>query len=79
MNREELVSKLQKGVVTVTFTKVDGSERVMKATLMPEVLPKVSGTTTPSTRRKNEEVLSVWDTEKAAWRSFKLANVIKVE
>lgn len=79
MNREELVSKLQKGVVTVTFTKVDGSERVMKATLMPEVLPKVSGTTTTSTRRKNEEVLSVWDTEKAAWRSFKLANVIKVE
>jgi len=46
---------------------------------MPEVLPKVSGTTTPSTRRKNEEVLSVWDTEKAAWRSFKVANVIKVE
>lgn len=77
MNREELVSKLQKGVVTVTFTKVDGSERIMKATLMPEFLPKVSGTT--STRRKNKEVLPVWDIEKAAWRSFKLANVIKVE
>lgn len=75
MNREELVGKLQKGVVTVTFTKVDGSERVMKATLMSEIVPATKGTS----KAKNTEVLPVWDTEKAAWRSFKLANVIKVE
>lgn len=75
MNREELVNKLQKGVVTVTFTKVDGSERIMKATLMSEFLPATKGTS----RAKNTEVLPVWDTEKAAWRSFKLANVIRVE
>lgn len=30
---------LRDSVVTVTFTKVDGSERVMKCTLMSEYVP----------------------------------------
>jgi hypothetical protein len=78
--RVQLQDQLRSGVTTITFTKVDGTERVMKATLDPALLPEQMDIEEYiSERRQNEEVLAVWDVEKEGWRSFRLENVTRVE
>jgi len=37
--KENLVDMLRNNIVTVTFTKVNGDERVMQCTLLPEYVP----------------------------------------
>lgn len=71
MSREDYVSALQTGVRTITFTKKDGTERVMKATLQESVVPVTTGT-----RTAPETNLVVFDTEKQGWRSV-IINSIK--
>jgi hypothetical protein len=68
--------------VTVTFTKVDGSVRVMNCTLKPELLPVVE--TKPlqegkQPRKESTTSIRVYDLEKKEWRSFTTKNVTKVE
>ena len=42
MKKEELLNELQSRSVTVKFTKVDGTERVMVCTKSLELIPKHS-------------------------------------
>lgn len=78
--REQLKDQLRSGVTTITFTKVDGTERVMKATLDRSLLPEQMDVEEYiSEKRQNEDVLAVWDVEKEGWRSFRLENVTRVE
>lgn len=72
-----LIDALQKGVVTVKFTKVDGTERSMSCTLQESLI----GTYEKKTEREkavNESVVSVWDVEKEGWRSFRYDSVISM-
>lgn len=70
MSREDYIAKLQSGVRTITFTKKDGTERVMKATLQDSVVPATAGKrTAPDTN------LVVFDTEKSAWRSVIVSSI----
>jgi len=82
-DRTSLLADLHTNVVTVTFTKKDGSERVMRCTLQEEFLPAqdVKDIKEGKVRNKTEEVVSVWDLEKEAWRSFRLDSItaVKVE
>ena len=76
MLRETMITALQRRVMYVTFTKVDGSTRVMKCSLQEGVIPAdIKG----SDKKANDEVLAVWDLEKAAWRSFRLDSVTEVD
>jgi hypothetical protein len=80
--RSTSLKNLLKGhVCEVTFTKVDGTVRVMPCTLKEDVLPAAAPRSDENTkvRRFNEENLSVWDMDKAEWRSFKTANVTEVK
>ncbi len=77
--KEELLSELLVGEVSVTFRKKDGSERVMKCTksfdIIPEEFqPKKSGESAAS----NTDLITVWDTEKTGWRSFDWKSVIHI-
>lgn len=63
---------LHRGVVEVRFRKVNGDERVMNCTLNTDIVPKYEGTTT---RKKNDNVLCVWDVDANGWRSFRLDSV----
>ena len=76
--REILVEGLKRNVIKVTFTKLNGDERIMNCTLHESVLPESDG---KSKKKENLEVLSVWDIDKDAWRSFRMDSVkdIKVE
>lgn len=79
-----LVEKLKKQIVTVSFTKIDGSRRVMKCTLKDEHLPKtveqLAAVLGPLKKKKNRspDMVTVWDVEKNDWRSFKLSAVTGV-
>ena len=76
MDRAKLVERLERGEVIVTFTKKDGTERVMKCTLHEGVIPVIE---TKGARKPNDEVLAVWDMDKNAWRSFRLDSIKHVE
>ena len=65
---------LQKGVAQITFTKVDGTERLMKCTLKEDIIPTPpADVASKSTVKRHEaqNVISVWDVEKEGWRSFR--------
>jgi hypothetical protein len=71
----DLKQKLHNGIVRVTFTKVNGEERIMDCTLMESLIPSTD-LHEGSARKHSDEVQPVWDTEKAAWRSFRIDSVI---
>ena len=75
MNRETLIKNLQKKAMRITFTKVNGEERVMDCTLQEHIIPETS----ESNRKQNEEVLPVFDINKGEWRSFRLDSVTNIE
>ena len=72
-NRDDLIKTLKENVCVVTFTKVNGEKRVMTCTLREDYLPPlVEG---KQKKKQNDAVLSVWDTNKKAWRAFRVENV----
>jgi len=80
-DKYELKEILSNTVSTVVFTKVDGTEREMKCTLLPEYLPQkpvVEGQqllTEALPRKENPDTLAVWDMESNGWRSFRTDSV----
>jgi len=83
-DKYELKELLSGTVSTVVFTKVDGTEREMKCTLLPEYLPTkpvVEGQqllTESLPRAENPNTMSVWDLESNGWRSFRTDSVKSV-
>lgn len=76
--REWITGVLRNGPATVTFTKRDGSTRVMKCTLQEGVaIPHQH--TTDRVKEVNPSVLPVWDIESSAWRSFRLDTITSFE
>jgi hypothetical protein len=75
IDRNEIVSKLRAGVVNVTFTKVDGSERTMQCTLLPEYLPEEFRNKQPMLTETVGNAVSVWDVQAGGWRSFRVDSV----
>ena len=75
MERDELKQMLQENQCEVTFTKVDGSVRVMPCTLKSDLLPVIGTKTEKAAKKENLDTLSVWCLDKKEWRSFRVANV----
>lgn len=64
--------------VTVTFTKKDGTERVMRCTLQPELLPKVELKESAKPRKESNTSMRVFDLDKGEWRSFTIKSVKQI-
>lgn len=97
LNEKDLVlfkkwlrSHLRVGPVSVTFTKKDGTERVMKCTTASSLVPPepVHETNTnnpidfpiPKKEKKvNEDVMPVYDLEAAAWKSFRWDSIKEIK
>lgn len=81
LDKEQLQSILREEVATVTFTKTDGSERVMKCTLDPSYIPPVivDESKPKKERKENPDLILVWDTENSGWRSFKLSSIKTID
>lgn len=69
-SKKWLLSHLKMGDVTIKFTKKDGTERNMVCTLKEDVVIPYEKKT-DKVKEKSSDVLSVWDVEKNAWRSFR--------
>lgn len=80
---------LHEQVVSVTFTKKDGTERVMRCTLGESSIPAKNLSTVvvedakptdkPVTERKaNPDIRTVYDVEAGAWRSFRWDSIKSV-
>lgn len=81
VTKENLVKVLENNVIEITFIKTTGDERVMKCTLLKRHLPKeniVKLNVEQTNQRENENIISVWDLGKNAWRSFRVDSVIKL-
>jgi hypothetical protein len=76
--RKWLHGHLVYGEVKVTFEKKDGTTREMRCTLKEGVVP-VYEKTTESTRKKNDEVMAVFDLDKNEWRSFRIDSVKEIK
>ena len=75
MKRDTLIKNLQKQAMRITFTKVNGEERIMDCTLQEHMIPQ----TGESNHKENETVLPVFDINKGEWRSFRLDSVTNIE
>jgi len=81
ITKEELNELLHVDVLTVTFTKKDGTERVMRCTLREDLLPKivVKEGEVKKERKVNEAVIPVYDMEAKAFRSFRFDSLKKIQ
>ncbi len=85
--RNMINEMLHDNICEVTFTKVNGEQRVMPCTLMESVIPvaPVHITNTdnpidfPKVKKSSPDTMSVWCTDKGEWRSFRIANVTNVK
>lgn len=71
----KLKAAMKQRIVKFYFQKVDGSIREAYGTLKESLLPPIKGT---DSRKKSETLQVYFDTEKQAYRSFKVANLIKI-
>ena len=79
--RENLLDLLRNNVITVTFTKVDGTERTMTCTLLGEYVPNAGNGSMQLLQENNtrgDANISVWDTQVQGWRSFRISSVKSV-
>jgi len=74
---DAIVESLRNNILEVTFTKVDGEQRVMPCTLRPEMLPvREQGEAAVSS--PNRSVIRAFAIDKQAWRSFRVDNVLSI-
>ena len=69
---------LSTNTVTVTFTKKDGTERVMNCTTNPVVVPKVEIKEGATPRKQSETTMRVFDTDIKEWRSFTTKSIKQI-
>jgi hypothetical protein len=80
--REELIKLLKENVVEVTFTKLNGDERIMPCTLKEDLLPpakKDEPLTQKKVREISDAVVPVWAIESKAFRSFRYDRVKSIK
>lgn len=65
--------------VTVTFTKKDGTERIMNCTLEPSKLPPIVVKEDKKIRKESNTSMRVFDLDKQEWRSFTIRSVKKIK
>ena len=79
--RQDLREFLFDGEVEVKFKKLDDSERVMRCTLHPDLIPDdmmPKGDMDPQPT-ENLDIMKVFDIEVKQWRSFRLENIIYIK
>jgi hypothetical protein len=82
LSRTDLARMLSLGSVTVTFTKVDGTERIMECTIAPHLIPEDnrpirSGELLTEVPTESDQ-MRVFDLNVGDWRSFRVSSVKEV-
>ena len=74
--KENLIQTLKEDIVWVTFTKLNGDERIMKCTKNYSHIPEEFQ---PKTDKDLTSTVNVWDLNAQGWRSFRYDRVSKIE
>ena len=74
----DLVARLQREELEVTFEKLDGTTRRMRCTLIPSFLPEEYRGKAPMLTETTPTAISVWDLDNSGWRSFRVDSVRNV-
>jgi len=82
--RDTILKDLKTTICEITFTKVNGQSRVMRATLDPRFMPPVTQQQIDHleeqhSRRENKNVIACWDIVSNGWRSFRIDSVQYVQ
>jgi hypothetical protein len=77
ITKDGIRTLLKSGVITVTFSKGDGTVRVMKCTLQEEFLPAQDSEYL--NKNYDPDVCAAWDLENNGWRSFKWDSLSRIE
>lgn len=78
MVKSEVVKMLNEGIVDIEFTKVDGSTRVMQATLSSDYISYQNPSNVTNVKKNPDSVQPVWDVQAGSWRSFRWSSVTRV-
>lgn len=80
MDRYSIISQFLKEhkLAVVAFTKLNGEQRTMPCTTDTSLMPAAAISEHHKTRLFDPETMSVWCTDKQAWRAFKTMNVTSV-
>jgi len=76
--KDWLIGLLQSEIVEITFTKKDGTERIMKCTLAKQKIP-AENVPKGTDRAKSDEAVAVFDLENNGWRSFRWDSLTNIE
>lgn len=72
LDKDTIREKLHNTICKVTFTKVNGEERIMYCTLNEGMIPAETSTSEVArTKKENPEVQAVYDVKAPGWRSFR--------
>lgn len=72
ITKQKLKDILKQNVVSISFKKIDGTDRKMLCSLKEDILPVAESKEPTKKKPENENVLPVWDLEKNAFRSFRI-------
>ena len=79
ITKEYMTELMRENEISVTFIKVDGTERTMRCTLKKDLLPEppvlTEGEEPKKKRKVSDEVLAVWDLESEGFRSFRIDSI----
>jgi hypothetical protein len=80
-NYENVLEQLKNNVLQVTFSKVNGEERIMPCTLQTEYMPELSESKVQRVEELsvNKSVIRAFAIDKQSWRSFRVDNVKAIE
>ena len=76
--KDWLIGLLRSEIVELTFTKKDGTERIMKCTLAEQKIP-AENVPKGTDRAKSDEAVAVFDLENNGWRSFRWDSLTNIE
>ena len=77
-SKESIANLLRNHDASITFTKKDGTTRVMKCTLREGVAIPYEKKT-DRVREAKEDILPVWDLEADSWRSVTVSTIQTIE
>jgi hypothetical protein len=75
--RNTILNQLYNNLCVVSFIKKDGDARVMLCTTSPDFVPVVEKKT-DRVKKSNPYVISAFDLNKSAYRSFLVENILDV-
>jgi hypothetical protein len=79
--RDVVLKDLRERVMEVHFVKVNGEQRIMRCTLMRNLLPETYRSNINEQKeelefhQKNPDVIAAWDVQENGWRSFRIDSV----